>query len=321
MRPVFSVTVALILGVSAVFLFGQRENPFRQRENPQQPVQPEPIKKNTPPPQAVSGVRFIGNAHFSDKELSAAVADPLAAIKQQGLSPPLADDTAYYLGVFYRRHGYPAVDVKYKIHGEILELDISEGPYYKLGEIYFEGNKTFQPSALKEYMVGTTRARYSQFQRELPFVEADLITGTTLLQSFYVSEGFPDVQIVKLSTIPDSKRGAVDAVVTIKEGPRYFFGPITFSGNPGIAEKEFGPKISALTNPPKPYSAAELQNLQRDLTFLYKKRGYYEASVSVTPNFKRAQGGRVPITVDAIPGAMFRFGALRIRERGCGPNS
>jgi outer membrane protein insertion porin family len=303
MRPVFALLVALILGLSAAFLFGQRENP-------QQPVQPEPIKKNAAPPQAASRVRYVGNAHFTEKELSAAVADPLAAIQQQGLSLPLADDTAYYLGVFYRRHGYPSVDVKYKIHGEILELDIAEGPYYKLGEIYFEGNKTFQPSALKEYMVGTTRARYSQFQHELPFVEADLITGTTLLQSFYVSEGFPDVQIVKLSTIPDSKRGAVDAVVTIKEGPRYYFGPITFSENPGIPLEEFAPKISALTNPPKPYSAAELQNLQRDLTFLFKKRGYYEASVTVTPDFKKAQGGRVPITVNANPGAIFRFGAI-----------
>ena len=303
MRPALVAIIALLLGLPAVFLFAQRENP-------QQPVQPESIKSNAPPPQAASRVRFVGNTKFSDKELSLAVADPLAAIQQQGLSQPLADDTAYYIGVFYRRHGNPSVDVKYKIQGETLELDISEGPYYKLGEIYFEGNKTFQPSALKEYMVGTTRARFSQFQHELPFVEADLITGTSLLQSFYVSQGFPQVQIVKLSTIPDAKRGAVDAVVTIKEGPRYYFGPITFSRNPGIPKENFAPKISALTNPPKPYSAAELQNLQRDLTFLFKKEGYYEASVSVTPDFKKAQGGAVPITVDAIPGAIYHFGAL-----------
>jgi outer membrane protein insertion porin family len=303
MRPVLAAIIALLLGLPAVLLFAQRENP-------QQPVQPESIKSNAPPPQAASRVRFVGNTKFSDKELSLAVADPLAAIQQQGLSQPLADDTAYYIGVFYRRHGYPSVDVKYRIQGEILELDISEGLYYKLGEIYFEGNKTFQPSALNEYMVGTTRARFSQFQHELPFVEADLITGTSLLQSFYVSQGFPQVQIVKLSTIPDAKRGAVDAVVTIKEGPRYYFGPITFSRNPGIPKENFAPKISALTNPPKPYSAAELQNLQRDLTFLFKKEGYYEASVSVTPDFKKAQGGAVPITVDAIPGSIYHFGAL-----------
>ena len=88
--------------------------------------------------------------------------------------------------------------MKYKIQEPYLELDITEGPYYKLGNISFEGNKTFQPAVLKDYMIGTTRARYSQFQKELPFVESDLVTGTTLVQSFYVSQGFPQVQIVKL---------------------------------------------------------------------------------------------------------------------------
>ena len=302
-RHAIASIILLITGLSAVFLFGQRENP-------QQPVQPESIKNNAPPPQVSSRVRFVGNSKFTEKQLKVAVADTLTAIQQQGLSLPLADDTAYYLEVFYRRHGYPSVDVKYKIVGDVLELDIREGPYYKLGEIYFEGNKTFQPAALKEYMVGTTRARYSQFEKQLPFVEADLITGTTLLQSFYVSQGFPDVKIVKLATIPDQKTDSVNAIVTINEGPRYFFGPITFKGNTGIPEKDFAPKITALTNPPKPYSAAELDNLQRDLKFLFKKKGFYDASVSLTPAFKSAKGGKVPIAVDVIPGPVYQFGAI-----------
>jgi len=197
-------------------------------------------------------------------------------------------------------------------------LDISEGPYYKLGEIYFEGNKTFKPAALKDYMIGTTRARFSQFQKQLPFVEADLVTGTTLLQSFYVSQGFPQVQIVKLATIPDNKSGAVNAIVTINEGPRFYFGPISFSGNFGIAPTEFSAKIKSLTKPPKPYSDAELQNLQRDLTFGFKKKGYYSASVSATPNFRGAHGGLVPITVDAVPGPVYRFGAFVENQ---GPNA
>ena len=198
MRCVPIAITLLLMSQQEISLLGQGENPPKSAE-------PEPINNNAPPPQAASRVRFVGNTKFSDKELSAALADPLAAIQQRGLSLPLADDTAYYLGVFYRRHGYAAVDVKYKIQGPLLELDISEGPYYRLGEIYFEGNKTFLPAALKDYMIGTTRARFSQFQKQLPFVESDLVTGTTLLQSFYISEGFPQVQIVKLATIPDNR--------------------------------------------------------------------------------------------------------------------
>jgi outer membrane protein assembly factor BamA len=266
MRCVIAAFAVLCLGLPAISLLAQRENPPKS-------VEPEPITSNTPAPNAAARVRFVGNTKFSSRELSSAITDVLAAIQQKGLSLPLADDTAYYLGVYYRRHGYPEVDVKYKIEQPYLDLSITEGQYYKLGEISFVGNKTFQPAALKDYMIGTTRSRYSQFQKELPFVEADLITGTTLVQSFYVSQGFPQVQIVKLATNPDNRTGTVNAVVTIKEGPRFFFGPISFSRNFIIAHREFAAKIKSLTDPPKPYSDAELQNLQRDLTFIFKSKG------------------------------------------------
>jgi outer membrane protein insertion porin family len=303
MRCVLAAFAVLLLGPMAFSLLAQRENPPKA-------VEPEPITGNAPPPSAAGRVRFVGNTKFSSRELSAAVADPLAAIQQQGLNLPLADDTAYYLGVFYRRHGYPEVDVKYKIQEPYLDLSIHEGQYYKLGTISFDGDKTFKPTVLKEYMVGTTRARFSQFQKELPFVEADLVTGTTLVQSFYVSQGFPQVQIVKLATIPDNQTGTVNAIVTIKEGPRFFFGPITISKNAEIAPREFTAKIKSLTIPPKPYSEAELQNLQRDLTFIFKSKGYYSATVTATPNFKGAEGGRVPITIESVPGAIYQFGGL-----------
>jgi outer membrane protein insertion porin family len=304
MRYVVAAFAVLILGSPVISLLAQRENPPKS-------VEPEPMTSKTPAPNAAARVRFVGNTKFTNRELSAAIADPLTAIQQRGLSLPFADDTAYYLGLFYRRHGYPNVDVKYKIQEPYLELDITEGPYYKLGNISFEGDKTFKPAVLQDYMIGTTRARYSQFKKELPFVEADLITGTTLVQSFYVSQGFPQVQIVKLSTIPDNRAGTVSAVVTIKEGPRFFFGPITFSKNFGIAQSEFSAKIKSLTNPPKPYSEADLQSLQRDLTFIFKSKGYYAASVTLTPIFHGVEGGGpVPISVDSVPGPVYQFGAL-----------
>ena len=69
-----------------------------QRENPPKAVEPEPINSNAPPPNAAARIRFVGNTKFSNRELSAAIADPLAAIQQTRSSLPLADDTAYYIG-------------------------------------------------------------------------------------------------------------------------------------------------------------------------------------------------------------------------------
>jgi outer membrane protein insertion porin family len=272
----------------------------------------------TPPPETGSRVHFFGNRRFSEKDLRDAIADPLQQIRSEGLSRPLADDTAYYTGLFYRRHGYPVVDVKYKIsdNGQDLDLSITEGPYYDLGDIYFKGDSTFPPEVLKDYMIGTTRARVSQFQKNLPYVEADLVTGTSLVQGYYISEGFPKVQIVKLETHPDEKRHLVDATVTIIEGPRYFFGPITFKNDPAIPMAQFQAKLSSLTDRPAPYSEAELTNLQRDLTFIYKTAGHFAAVVTVEPDFTRVgKGGRVPISVRSTPGPIYRFGKIVVEQK------
>jgi hypothetical protein len=79
----------------------------------------------TPPPDTASRVIFAGNEHFPENQLRQALADPLLSIRQEGLTAPLADDTAYYLEVFYRRRGYPNVNVWYKIRGRELQLNIS----------------------------------------------------------------------------------------------------------------------------------------------------------------------------------------------------
>ncbi len=235
----------------------------------------------TPPPETASRVHFFGNRSFTEKDLRDAVADPLQQIRSEGLSLPLADDTAYYVGLFYRRHGYPVVDVKYKIsdNGGSLDLYITEGPYYDLGDIYFKGDNTFPPDVLKDYMIGTTRARVSQFQKNLPYVEADLVTGTSLVQG-------------------------------------YFFGPITFKNDPEIPVAQFQAKLSSLTDRPAPYSEAELVNLQRDLVFIYKTAGHFAAVVTVEPDFARVgKGGRVPISVHSTPGPTYRFGKIVVEQR------
>jgi outer membrane protein insertion porin family len=272
----------------------------------------------TPPPETASRVHFFGNRSFTEKDLRDAVADPLQQIRSEGLSLPLTDDTAYYVGLFYRRHGYPVVDVKYKISdkGGSLDLYINEGPYYDLGDIYFKGDHAFPPDVLKDYMIGTTRARVSQFQKNLPYVEADLVTGTSLVQGYYISQGFPKVQIVKLETHPDEARHVVDATVVIVEGPRYFFGPITFKNDPEIPTALFQAKLSSLTDRPAPYSEAELTNLQRDLVFIYKTAGHFAAVVTVEPDFARVgEGGRVPISVHSTPGPIYRFGKIMVEQR------
>lgn len=302
----------LLLTIVAMLLLGsdQSVRPQTKTEEAAATAQLQP----TPPPEAASRVYFTGNQSFDSNQLRQAIADQLQSIQAQGLTLPVADDTAYYVDVFYRRHGYPNVNVNYQIKGNVLELDISEGRYYQLGEIYFEGNTAFTPKELKDYMIGTTRARLSQFKKQLPFVQADLETGSGLLQNYYISQGFPDAQVQSLQFRYDETRDAVDVTVPIKEGPKFVFGTIRFTNDPGVPLTAFQAKINELTKPPKPYSEAAITTLQRDLIFIFKKYGRYSATVTVQSDIATAKAGAVPVAITAEPGPIYRFGNIIVHQ-------
>jgi outer membrane protein insertion porin family len=269
----------------------------------------------TPPSKAASRVLFTGNDHFPEDQLRQALADPLLSIQSRGLSAPLADDTAYYLEVFYRRHGYPNVNVTYQIQGRELQLNITEGRYYKLGKIEFVGNQSFPPSSLNDYMIGTTRSRLSQFQKELPFVQGDLETGSGLLKNYYISQGFPNVQTEPLQFRFDEALDAVNVTVTIKEGQKFVFGAIDFPDVAGIPTSAFQAKADELTNPPKPYSESAVSDLQRDVLFILKKYGHVAAQVTVNADMARAKGGGVPVKISVEAGPVYQFGRIIVEQK------
>jgi outer membrane protein insertion porin family len=269
----------------------------------------------TPPPDTASRVIFAGNEHFPENQLRQALADPLLSIRQEGLTAPLADDTAYYLEVFYRRRGYPNVNVWYKIRGRELQLNISEGGYYKLGKITFVGNQSSPAPSLNDYMIGTTRARLSQFQKQLPFVQTDLETGSGLLKNYYISQGFPNVQIEPLQYQFDETLDQVDVTVTIKEGQKFVFGAISFPEVPDIPASAFQAKANELTEPAKPYSDAAISDLQRDVLFILKRYGHVTAQVSVSADIAAAKAGVVPVKVSIQPGPVYTFGRVVVQQR------
>src|SRR5216110_3880264 len=136
-------------------------------------------------------IEFRGQQAFKEKELRVALKEEITTIEDFGLSPARADDLAFFVEVFYRKHGYAKVDVHYVIEsGDRLRLDINEGPRFLLGTVTFDGNAHEPADKLFEYMVGPTRERYSRMEKRLPFVASDLEEGTHLVQRFYVAEGF-----------------------------------------------------------------------------------------------------------------------------------
>src|SRR5215813_2006070 len=141
-------------------------------------------------------IEFRGEQAFDEKTLRSALKEEITTVEDFGLSPARADDLAFFLEVFYRKHGYAKVDVHYTIESaDRLRLDINEGPRFFLSQVTFDGNTHVPADKLFEYIVGPTRERYSRMEKRLPFVASDLEEGGRLVQRFYVAEGFLDAVV------------------------------------------------------------------------------------------------------------------------------
>src|SRR4051794_4006857 len=62
-----------------------------------------------------ANIELRGEKTFSDKELRSQLKEQITTIETYGLSPARGDDAAFFLELFYRKHGYARVDVRYTI--------------------------------------------------------------------------------------------------------------------------------------------------------------------------------------------------------------
>src|SRR6059036_1046756 len=100
-------------------------------------------------------IEFRGQQAFAEKELRSALKEEITTIEDFGLNPARADDLAFFLEVFYRKHGYAEVNVHYVIESSgRVRLDITEGPRFMLRTVTFDGNIKEPTDKLFEYVVG-----------------------------------------------------------------------------------------------------------------------------------------------------------------------
>jgi outer membrane protein insertion porin family len=281
------------------------------RPEDQQKARRAVVKEQEKRAKRTSVIEFRGLQAFKEKDLLVALKEEITTIEDFGLSPARADDLAFFLEVFYRKHGYAKVDVHYVIEsGDRLRLDIKEGPRFLLSRVIFDGNAHEPADKLFEYMVGPTRERYSRLEKRLPFVAADLEEGTHLVQRFYVAEGFLNAIVDPPRDNFRAESSEVDVTVPIHEGRQYFFGNITFSGQTVYGSEALRGQISDLLQ--RPYTDLRVEDIPRRLEAYFKARGYYDVKVVANGTPDVAVNGRVPVHIVVSPGAVYHFDGVTV---------
>jgi len=269
------------------------------------------VKQQEKRAQQASIIEFRGQQAFDEKQLRSALKEEITTIEDFGLSPARADDLAFFLEVFYRKHGYADVNVHYAIESQNrLRLDITEGPRMTLGTVTFDGNTREPAEKLFDYVVGPTRERYSKLEKKLPFVAADIQEGTNLVHRFYVADGFLDAVVDPPRYTFRREINQVDVVIPIHEGQQYFFGSLSFSGQTVYdAETLRGQMLDLLQ---QPYTDARVADIPRRLQAYFKARGYYDVKIAATGAPEEAVNGRVPVQITVAAGPVYHFDGVTV---------
>ncbi|MBA2241909.1 MAG: BamA/TamA family outer membrane protein [Chthoniobacterales bacterium] len=256
-------------------------------------------------------VEINGATAFSDKELRSELREQIASIDELGLTPARADDAAFLLEIFYRKQGFPKVEVRYVIAGNNrLRLNISEGRRVTLSDVNFVGNANLASGKLREYAIGPTQERYSKADPNLPFVPSDIEEGVDLVRRLYISEGFLDVVVEAPQYRYRDGGSRVAATIAINEGRRYSFGDISFVGRTafrrGVLLEEIGDLLQ------EPYTERRLADIPRRLQAYYRDRGYFDVKVEATGQPTAARKGRVPVQVTIASGEVYHFDGVTV---------
>jgi outer membrane protein insertion porin family len=252
-----------------------------------------------------------GTTAFKEEELRSVLKEQIATIHDFGLTAARADDAAFFLELFYRKHGYAKVDVHYSIEsGSRLILDVTEGPQAILGTINFVGNNHVPGEKLFEYAVGPTRERYSRLQKNLPFVATDIQEGADLVHRYYVGEGYLEAAVDAPQFHFSADGARVDVTIPVHEGRQYFFGDLIFRGNPIYDPATLRGQMVDLLS--QPYTDRRVDDISRRLQAYYKARGYYAVKVEATGEPETSAAGHVPVVVVISPGPVYKFGEVNV---------
>jgi outer membrane protein insertion porin family len=303
------VAVALsFVGAAALAQTAVKVPKVEEKDRAERAVKKQQEKKA----QRTSVIEFRGQNAFKEKELRSQLKEQITTIDEYGLTAARGDDAAFFLELFYRKHGYAKVSVRYKIEsGDHLVLDIDEGPLVTLGLVNFVGNQHQSSEILFDYAVGPTRERYSKLQSKLPFVAADVEEGADLVHRLYIANGYLDATVDKPIYHYADDGTRVDATIPISEGRQYSFGQLSFSGQTIYGSEALQGQLLDMVE--QPYTDGRVSDIPRRLQTYYRARGYYEVKVDATGNPEAATNGRVPVFVSVTPGPLYHFDGVTVK--------
>lgn len=112
----------------------------------------------------------------------------------------------------------------------ILDVTVDKNEKVKVNRLTFEGNKDFKDKQLKKFMKKTKERAFYKIFGPGKFLQEKYEEDKLALVSKMQEKGYRDAEIVN-DTITRFNDNSININIKLYEGPKYYFGNITWAGN------------------------------------------------------------------------------------------
>jgi outer membrane protein insertion porin family len=222
----------------------------------------------------VKEIAFRGAKKIEEKTLK----EKLTLAEGQLLDPGTLELDARKVETAYGAEGYAHAKVTTRIEpisaGAIrVVFDVQEGTKVKVRGIVFHGNHTLKSEDLAKAMESKTPG----FLRSGVHKPEHLDKDETKLRLYMRTRGYKDADVDSIvpADMPDGK--GVVLHVFLREGPRYRFGQLTWTGNTAVPTAAL--VYSTVPKPGTIYNEAQIQKTLENAYQLYQEQGYLFLSI------------------------------------------
>lgn len=228
--------------------------------------------------QRIQGVVFVGNRKLDE----AALKLKITVADGQLLDASVLELDARKIADAYADEGYARARVTAKTNATApgvvgVKFEIVEGSKQKVRGIEIHGTTTASPSEL----AGAMKSQMPGFLKSGTYKPSKLEEDMTALRLHMRSRGYRDAEVDSIRPADTADGHGVVLHVYVREGPRYRFGAMSWSGNTAVPSVAL--EFVTTCRPGFPYDESKVQKTLQAAYELYQETGYL--FLSIDPRF------------------------------------
>lgn len=199
-------------------------------------------------------------------------------------------------------------------NGMVLEVYVDKGRKVKIHEINFTGNQDFSASKLRKFLSKTKQQAFYKIFGSGKFSKEKYEEDKQKLIAKMKDRGYMDAAILK-DTVYQYNEKSVGIKIDLFEGPKYYFGNITWAGNAKYTT-EYLEKVLGIEKG-EVFSEEKLEKKLRgsansdDVSSVYLNDGYL--TFNVEPVQSRIQGDTVDIEMRIYEGPQYTNNRITVK--------